>query len=71
MRTSQRGSTFGSILGIVICGGIGGVAAWSIVTILGWGGPLGAFAAAVIGMAVATAAWTGLTSLLRVLRRTR
>jgi hypothetical protein len=71
MRTSQRGSTLGSIVGIIACGSIGGVTAWSIVTILGWGGPLGALAAAVIGMVVATAAWTGLTSLLRMLRRTR
>ena len=71
MRTSQRGAIFGSILGIVACGGIGGVAAWSIVTLMGWEGPLGAIAAAIIGMVVATGAWTALTSLLRMLRRTR
>ena len=71
MRLSQRGSTVGSILGIVACGATGGVAAWSIVALMGWTGPFGALAAAVIGMVLATAAWTGLTSLLRMLRRTR
>lgn len=70
MRTSQRGSIFGSILGIIACGGLGGIVAWSIVSSMGWDGLLGALAAAGIGMVVATAAWTGLTSLLRILRRT-
>jgi uncharacterized membrane protein YeaQ/YmgE (transglycosylase-associated protein family) len=71
MVSFQRGSIVGSILGIVVCGGIGGMVAWAIVRQLGWGGTFGAMIAAIIGMVVATAAWTALTSLLRMLRRTR
>lgn len=71
MRCSQRGSIVGTLLGIVVCGGLGGFAAWAIVTRVGWTGPLGAIVAAIIGMVVATGAWTGLTSLLRALRRIR
>lgn len=71
MHTNRRGSIFGSILGIVVCGTAGGVAAWAIVAFLGWDGVAGALAAAVIGMIVATAAWTAVTSMLRALRRTR
>ena len=71
MATNPRGSTFGSILGIVFCGTAGGVAAWAIVALMGWDGVGGALAAAVIGMFVATAAWTAVTSMLRALRRSR
>jgi len=65
MKPSQRGSILGSVLGIVVCGGIGGLAAWAVVAQLGWDGPLGAIAATLIGMAVATGAWIALTSVLR------
>jgi len=63
----QRGSILGSILGILVCGVGGGFAAWASVTALGVGGVLGAILAAVIGMVVATALWTGGTTLLRAL----
>ena len=56
-----------SVIGIFICGGIGGFAAWAFVTALGWAGIPGALAAAVIGMVVAVALWTGGTALLRSL----
>jgi hypothetical protein len=57
----------GSIVGILICGGIGGVSAWALVTTLGLAGVPGALAAAVIGMVVSVALWAGGSSLLRVL----
>ena len=56
-----------SVVGIFVCGGLGGFAAWALVTSLGWVGTPGAIAAAVIGMVVAVALWTGITSLLRAL----
>lgn len=71
MRPFQRGSILGSILGILVCGVIGGVAAWSIVDMMGGDGVFGAIVAATTGMVVATAAWTALTSLLRMLSRSR
>jgi fructose-specific phosphotransferase system IIC component len=71
MASNQRGSTFGSIFGIVVCGGTGGVAAWAIVSLMGWDGVTGALVAAVVGMIVATAVWTAVTSMLRAFRRTR
>lgn len=71
MRPSRSGSILGSILGIIVCGGIGGFAAWGVVTQLGWQGLFGAIAAALIGMVVATAAWTALTLLLRKFRGMR
>jgi len=57
-----------SVLGIVASGLCGGLAGWSVISLLGWSGVGGALAAAVIGMVVATGAWIGLTSLLRALR---
>ena len=71
MKSFQQGSIVGSILGIVVCGGVGGIVAWAVVASLGWDGTLGAIAAAIIGMVVATAAWVALTSLLRTVRRAR
>ena len=65
MRLFQRGSILGSVLGIVVCGGIGGLAAAAVVMQLGWDGLPGAIAATVIGMASATGAWIALTSALR------
>jgi len=56
-----------SVIGIFICGGLGGFAAWAFVTAMGWSGTPGALAAAVIGMVVAVALWTGGTALLRSL----
>ena len=57
-----------SVVGILVCGGLGGFAAWVLVTSVGWAGTAGAIAAAVIGMVIAVALWAGLTSLLRTMR---
>ena len=65
MPIGQRGSLLGSILGILVCGVGGGFAAWALVTALGLVGVLGAVAAAVVGMVVATALFAGGTTLLR------
>jgi len=56
-----------SVVGIFVCGGLGGIAAWALVTSLGGAGTLGAIAAAIIGMVIAVALWTGLTALLRAM----
>jgi hypothetical protein len=67
MTRYPKGTTVASILGIIICGAVGGVAAWAVVTAIGWSGTLGSIVAAMIGMVVATAAWIVGTSLLRKL----
>ena len=67
MAHSARGSIVGSILGILVCGVGGGIAAWALVTVLGVDGVLGAILAAVIGMVVATGLWAGGSSLLRAM----
>ncbi len=54
-----------NVVGILVCGGLGGFAAWALVTSIGWDGTPGALFAAVIGMVVAVALWTGVTALLR------
>ncbi len=54
-----------SVIGILICGGLGGFAAWALVTSIGWAGTLSAIVAALIGMVIAVALWAGLTALLR------
>jgi len=54
MQHDERGAVIGSILGIFICGVAGGFAAWSAVSALDLDGVVGALAAAVIGMVVAT-----------------
>ena len=71
MTTLQRGSILGSLLGIVLCGGLGGVAAFAIVRLLGLDGVSGAIVAVVMGMIVASGAWVAATSAVRALRRTR
>jgi hypothetical protein len=71
MTPLQRGSILGSLLGIVLCGGLGGLAAWAVVMAIGVNGVFGAILATVIGMVVAAAAWTACTSLMRTLRRAR
>jgi hypothetical protein len=58
---------FVTIVAIALCGGIGGVAGWALVTSLGLSGVVAAIIAASAGMAIATALWVGLTSLLRTL----
>jgi predicted PurR-regulated permease PerM len=54
-----------SIILIVICGGIGGVAAWQFVGWLELTGPIGALVAAAVGMVIAVGAFAGTTTLLR------
>jgi len=66
----ERGSILGSLLGIVVCGGLGGLAAWAIVTLVGLHGTFGAIVAAIVGMVVATALWAAGAWLLDRLRRT-
>ena len=56
-----------SVIGIFVCGGLGGFAAWALVTSLGWVGTAGAIAAAAIGMVVAVALWVAITVSLRSL----
>ena len=56
---------FFSIIAILVCGVAGGFAAWLLVSNLGIDGVIGALAAAVIGMIVATALWAGASALLR------
>jgi len=65
MSQLQRGSIFGSIAGILVCGVAGGFAAWMIVSALGIDGVTGALVAAVMGMIVATALWAAGSWLLR------
>ena len=65
--TRVRGNVVGSLLGILVCGVIGGFAAWSAVTAWEIDGVPGALAAAAIGMFVATALWVGGSTLLRAL----
>jgi hypothetical protein len=60
-----------SVVGIVVCGGLGGLGAWMLVSVLGLSGTLGAIAAAVVGMVLAVALWTAVTALLRSLRLIR
>jgi hypothetical protein len=67
----QRGSMLASILGIALCGGIGGVTAWAVVGALGVEGVAGAVLAAIVGMVVAFAAWTAGTALLSAIVRAR
>ena len=66
--SSTPASILASVLGIVASGLCGGLAGWSVIALLGWTGVGGALVAAVIGMAVATGVWIGLTALLRALR---
>lgn len=60
-----------SVVGILICGGLGGLAAWALVTTLGWDGTPGAIAAAIVGMVLSVALWTGITVMLRAIGRIR
>ena len=66
-RSRERGGVAGSILGILLCGGMGGFAAWSVVNALEIDGVTGAIAAAAIGMIIATALWTAGSWVLRTL----
>jgi hypothetical protein len=58
-------SVFWSIAGIIVCGVGGAVGAWWLVSALGLAGVAAALVGAIAGMVLATAAWVGLTVLLR------
>jgi len=70
MISHERGSILSSLLAIVVCGGLGGLAAWGIVTLAGLHGTFGAIVAAIAGMLIATGLWAGGVWLLQRLRRT-
>jgi hypothetical protein len=57
-----------SVIGIILCGGIGGFAGWSLIFFSGWTGVVGALLAVAVGMVTATATWIAITSALRSLR---
>lgn len=59
------GSILWSVVGIIVSGLAGGVTGWAAISALDLDGVAGAIVAAIIGMVVATAVWTGLTVLLR------
>jgi hypothetical protein len=56
-----------SVIGILICGMLGGIAAWALVAALGLDGVTGSIVSAVVGMAAAFVLWVATTSLLRAL----
>lgn len=43
-----------SVLSIILCGGVGALAAWTLVLALGWTGVGGTIAMAILGMVIAT-----------------
>ena len=57
-----------SVLGILVCGGVGGSVAWLLVRAFELTGIPAALVALVVGMVLAVACWIGLTSLLRVMK---
>jgi hypothetical protein len=59
------------VLGIIVCGGTGGVLAFAVVNSFGLDGAPGAFLAAILGMFLAVTLWAAGTTLLRHLRRPR
>jgi hypothetical protein len=56
-----------SIIGILVCGVLGGALAWAIVAMIGWTGTPGALVSAVLGMVAAFLFWVGGSALLRAL----
>lgn len=57
----------GSIIGILVCGVLGGFGAWALVATLGLSGLAAAIVAAIAGITIATALWVAGSSLLRAL----
>lgn len=56
-----------SVLGILLCGSVGGGVGFLLVHALGLAGVPAALVAVMVGMVVAVACWAGLTTLLRAL----
>jgi len=54
-----------SVLAILLCGGLGALAGFGAVSMIGWTGTWGAIVAAVIGMVVATFAFALGAAILR------
>lgn len=61
------GSLIGSIVGILVCGGIGAVGGWVLVSALGVGGVPGALVAAFAAMLLAVLLWAGSVGVLRAI----
>lgn len=57
-------SIFYSIVGIIVAGGCGGVAGWSLAAAFDLTGVTAALVAAATGMVVATGVWVALTVIL-------
>jgi hypothetical protein len=60
-------SIVGSILAILICGGLGALGAWLLVSGAGLSGVPAAIVAAVVATAIAAALWMAGSALLRAL----
>ncbi len=56
-----------SVAGIILCGGVGALCGWLLTQALGLTGAWAAILAAIVAMVIATAAWAGITTLLRKL----
>ena len=69
--SSALRSVLWSLAGIIVCGVGGGVGAWWLVNALGLAGVAAALVGALAGMVLATAAWVGLTVVLRKLGMVR
>ncbi|MEO6565474.1 MAG: hypothetical protein ABIO63_05520 [Casimicrobiaceae bacterium] len=61
MANNTPRSIFFSIVGILLAGGCGGLAGWTVVSLLGVTGVAAALVAAVTAMFVATGVWVALT----------
>jgi len=70
-RQRQRGALAGKLAAIFACGAIGGVAAWAIVTMLGWDGTGGAIVAAMIGMVISVTLWAAGVAAVQSMERRR
>lgn len=60
-----------SVLGILLCGGIGGTVGWLVTRALDLRGLPAALLGVLIGMVLAVACWAALTTLLRAARLLR
>ena len=56
-----------SVVGILVCGIVGALCGWWLVSALGLSGVPAALVGAIAGMIVATAAWVAITVVLRKL----
>ena len=54
-----------NVVGIILCGTVGGVVGWAAMQLVGLQGTVAAILASIIGMGIATAAWLVLGLLVR------